>query len=611
VYQQRDETRITNLATTLRTARADSEQVNTRISRLESRNEELARQLAASQAQAKSATEALRKSERETRTLREETARAKQQTTQVRAACANDIRKRDVQIQRLKGHLNEQQRGTAGPSRGKKDAFGVMKIVIVPGSGPNSGKSSTTSGSDGSNMAGSDGSDLKSETSEFLTQLCQELSDENDHLIALVRGSLGTLKELQGLPESVALRAHGMRAGLEGLAEEGMAEDELQGRADGLVQAPPMSYAALSIDMEHVLDNLRNLLTNPNFVPIDEVHARDEEIQTLRIGFEKLECKWREAIFMMDGWRKRMSEGDAVNLDDIKRGLGLGRELGNGPIDANGRRGLLSASVMAMVEDSLTELESSGLLESLSEEEEDDIECSGDFEDTGHGMTTTGIGFTTTVGTRFTKPLVEGDGNAAPRRVNFKSTSQLEEVKYMTMRTEDENSQQRGRSGIDWESSRPSASQALSPAKLTSSNLVRHSVSPSPVLFVHEGRRTRKRSSSPTPLADERSQKLTVQEKLNVAEAEAAAVAAGLDLEDLDNLPGLDQLRRHGEDKVHDDMEAVVQEQDDAHVARATETRTSKVATQTGINKTRITGKARRRKSTLTPQELEDLMLNC
>jgi hypothetical protein len=84
---------------------------------------------------------------------------------------------------------------------------------------------------------------------------------------------------------------------------------------------------------------------------------------------------------------------------------------------------------------------------------------------------------------------------------------------------------------------------------------------------------TLKRSSSPGPHPGERSPKLTVQEKLNVAqaEAEAAAVAAGLRLDEL------------------------VAEIDSKSRSKS--------------RKPRVTGRPRRRKSTLTPQELEQLML--
>jgi hypothetical protein len=524
----------------------------------------------------------VRKSERETRLLREEAARAKQQTAQVRAACANDVRKRDVQIQRLKTHLNDQQRGASGSTssaRGKRDAAGVMKIVIVPGNKLSSSSAMHTEAKDVDSYK----YDLRNETTDFLTNLSQELSDENDNLIALIRNSLTVLKEVQGLPKTMSGQAgdHGSET-----------DDQDRAHENNMVQAPPMSYSALSGDMEHVLDNLRNLLTNPNFVPIEEVQERDEEIQKLRSGWEKMEGKWREAILMMDGWRKRMSEGEAVNLNDIKQGLGLGRDLGS-MRGAGGRRGLLSESVMAVVEDSLTELESSRILEGISESESEDVdgECSGDFDETGAPMT---MNFTEA---KFTRPLAEGDGNVhrSPRRVTFKSSHDGQHDRFQLNR---ENHAQ------------PDISLhvPVSPKRVSVI-----SASPSPVLFIDPLRKQRKRSSSPTPLPEERTPKLTVQEKLNVAqaEAEAAIVAAGLNLEDFESVhEGLEHLRKQGtghERTTRPDEDA---EQGQDHERVHIKTIATTTSTR-GIKRTRISGRARRRKSTLTPQELEELMLNC
>jgi hypothetical protein len=108
---------------------------------------------------------------------------------------------------------------------------------------------------------------------------------------------------------------------------------------------------------------------------------------------------------------------------------------------------------------------------------------------------------------------------------------------------------------------------------------------------------TLKRLSSPHPHAEERSPKrssspqLTTQEKLNIAqaEAEAAAVAAGLVIEELDiELEGLEK------------NEAVRTEEEIKPRGRRDLVSHSR--------KTKIGGRPRRRKSTLTPEELESLM---
>ena len=90
-----------------------------------------------------------------------------------------------------------------------------------------------------------------------------------------------------------------------------------------LIMAPP-SYEELATNTDEVLEHLRGLLTNPSFVPLEEVEVREDEIIRLREGWEKMTARWKEAVAMMDGWRKRMVDsGDTINLDDLTRGMNL------------------------------------------------------------------------------------------------------------------------------------------------------------------------------------------------------------------------------------------------------------------------------------------------
>ena len=285
-------------------------------------NRDLSRQLALCQASTRAAHGAAHAAETASRALREELARAKTLLGQVRSQCANDVRKRDVQIARLKTHLVAQQRGSrtgpVGPS-----------ITITPGNiGRARGGGGGRSSEDSSSVPSLEDAEysLKQETTEFLTQLSQSLSEENDALIGLVRGTLGTLREVQGISVAQQRQASGLARQSVGVGHNGAGAQMVEG--DGLVHAPAISYEALARDLNGVLSNLRDLLSNPSFAPIEEVQVREEEIQRLREGWEKMESRWREAVVMMQGWRKRMlSGGDTVNLDELKMGLGLGKGL--------------------------------------------------------------------------------------------------------------------------------------------------------------------------------------------------------------------------------------------------------------------------------------------
>ena len=254
------------------------------------------RQLALSIAQERTAKAGLRSAENRNRALREEMAKLKLSVAQIRAQCANDVRKREGEIKRLKRHL-EGRRGQEG-SRGQ-----VGVVVVTPGMT----KTSIGSGIHNAEMdMESPGYSLKAETNDFLTQLSQKLSNENDALTNLVRATLTTLRSLQGLPE------------------DNVPEAPVESDPNVILTMPP-SYERLAADIDDVLEQLRTLLTNPSFVSLEEVEIREDEIIRLREGWDKMEARWREAVTLMDGWRKRMMEtGDTINLEDLRKGLDLG-----------------------------------------------------------------------------------------------------------------------------------------------------------------------------------------------------------------------------------------------------------------------------------------------
>ncbi|KAK7606892.1 Afadin and alpha-actinin-binding-domain-containing protein [Phyllosticta paracitricarpa] len=303
--RDREQEQRESMMQTLRDIRSDNQRANSALERLQTGNDDLKRQLSLAQSSERSAKNAVRAAERSERSLREEMGRLKTTVQQVRASCANDVRKRDLQIQRLKAHLLAQQRGN-------KTGLVGASITITPGQ---TGTNNASREEEPANLDDPEYS-LKQETTEFLTQLSQSLSDENDNLIGLVRSTLATLRELQGLPE---LGQHDHEAGAHGDGED---------PDSGLMHALPTSYDALATDMDHVLDHLRGLLTNPNFVSIHEVESREEEITRLREGWEKMEQRWREAVSLMQGWRRRiMDGGDTITLDELQLGLGSGDSL--------------------------------------------------------------------------------------------------------------------------------------------------------------------------------------------------------------------------------------------------------------------------------------------
>lgn len=205
---------------------------------------------------------------------------------QTRAQCANEVRKRERTIEGLKKHVAD-----GGRARGTGKMVGVVSITVTAGVG--------AEGVGGQASTDSPGYDLRMETNEFLTELARGLSEENENVGSLLRRTVETLRTLSGCEKE-------------------------QVQEDGMVVQMDSGYENLASEMEDVIDHLRNLLTNPSFVPLEEVEVREEEIIRLREGWEKMEARWKEAVMMMDGWRKRMARsGQTVNLEELKMGLRL------------------------------------------------------------------------------------------------------------------------------------------------------------------------------------------------------------------------------------------------------------------------------------------------
>ncbi|MCJ1379172.1 hypothetical protein MMC17_002272 [Xylographa soralifera] len=299
--RDRETDTLSSLSHNMQNLRSTAAQQSQVISRLETRSSEFERQLALSVAQERAAKAGLRSAENRNRALREEMAKLKLSVAQIRGQCANDMRKRDGELKRLKRHL-EGRRGQEG-NRGQ-----VGVVVVTPGTS----KMPIGNGINNVEMdTKSPGHSLKEDTNEFLTQLSQNLSNENDALISLVRTTLATLRSLQALPD----------------AFDNVPEAPVESDPNVILTMPP-SYERLATDIDDVLEQLRTLLTNPSFVSLEEVEIREDEIIRLREGWDKMEARWREAVTMMDGWRKRMMEtGDTINLEDLRRGLDLGGEI--------------------------------------------------------------------------------------------------------------------------------------------------------------------------------------------------------------------------------------------------------------------------------------------
>ncbi|KAI1432673.1 Afadin and alpha-actinin-binding-domain-containing protein [Xylaria sp. CBS 124048] len=313
--RDRDAEHRESLSSTLRTLRVDVQRQTTELARQTEKLDDTQRRLDISESTERALRGQLRTAEQGIHKLKDEMAKLKSLVAQTRSACANEVRKRDRQIDGLKKAVTE-----AGRVRGGGKNRDVMTISVT---GDFGGSGRGGGGGGGYDAGGvpvgateSEGYSLRMETNEFLTELAKGLSEENEGLLALVRHTVDGLREMSGLDE----HAGGNRESVHAVhaVHDGQVQDEF------ITYPPKKSAEELASELEGIVEHLRLILTNPSFVPIEEVEVRDEVIRRLQGGLETMEARWNDAVQLLDGWRKRMvSNGIGVGIEDLQRGLKL------------------------------------------------------------------------------------------------------------------------------------------------------------------------------------------------------------------------------------------------------------------------------------------------
>lgn len=228
----------------------------------------------------------LKTAEANARALKEDVARMRSLVAQSRSCCATEIRRRDRQIETLKKQLGE-----AGRSRGTR-ANPALTTITVTGDIGNEKDNTTTI----SNSLHHD-SELRGETNTTLANLARHLAEENDSMLGVMQQTMAQLRDMSGWVADT--------------------------KEDEEVRKRP-AYEDMVAELDSILDHMRTILTNPSFVPIEEVVTREEEINRLKTGWVKMETRWKDAVHLMDGWRKRMaSSGKPVCDEDLQMGMRL------------------------------------------------------------------------------------------------------------------------------------------------------------------------------------------------------------------------------------------------------------------------------------------------
>ncbi|ETN37484.1 uncharacterized protein HMPREF1541_07106 [Cyphellophora europaea CBS 101466] len=287
--RDRDAEQRESLVSTIRIMRADENRRVLDMQKVQDKNAELTRNLTTVEAQQRTLKAAVQKAEGQAKELREQMLKMKSTLDQVRARCVSDVRKRDVELEKLKGHLSSMQRG-------KREASG-MKINTI---NPQPVRARGGSAQD----VNSTGWTLEKETNDFLAAIVNETSTENVALRNLVARTMDTLRDLTGMEQEAEEQDNAI--GIPGQYRNRQSTD------DSIV-----SCSTLETHMTAILSHCQSILKDPSFVPIEEVQIREEEIIKLRVGWEKMAGRWKAAVTMMSTWRQKMLEGDSMNAHEL------------------------------------------------------------------------------------------------------------------------------------------------------------------------------------------------------------------------------------------------------------------------------------------------------
>lgn len=284
---KRDADHRESLSMTTRSLRAENTKHINNISKLEEKTAEAQRKLEIATAAENAAKTQLKSAESAMRGLKEQLARTKALVAQTRTSCATEVRRRDRQIDTLKKQLGE-----AGRARGAR-ANPAITTITITGNVDEEAPSPTKTGG-----LMTDEYSLRGESTVSLAKLSQNLSEENEAVLALMSQAMAQLREMSGLEEE---------------------------KAENTQKTQHQSLVDMSTELDFVMEHMSHILNNPSFVPIEEVVVREEEINRLKEGWVKMETRWKDAMLLIDGWRKRMAAGGSpIREDELKLGFRLG-----------------------------------------------------------------------------------------------------------------------------------------------------------------------------------------------------------------------------------------------------------------------------------------------
>ncbi|KAL9115718.1 MAG: hypothetical protein Q9227_000086 [Pyrenula ochraceoflavens] len=280
VNKDRDEQHRESLADTIRKVRVVEQKQTLEAERLQAKNRDSERLLAVSKNQESVLRESAKRAEYVARDLRKEILKHKADLEKARGQFVNENRRRDLEVQKLKRHIDDLQRGRRdGPLRSGGDLDQLER----------------------------------NQNNSFLADKLGSVCKENDAVRALMKE---TMKELRKMTDVKNLNNKD-------------SQDVQATNGDSTYALG--SYDAISKEVSTVLDQCRSVLEDPSFVSIESVEEafREQEsyIRELRSGWEKMAGRLRQTQEMMVSWKERMMDGDSIDLNDLGVGLDLGKSI--------------------------------------------------------------------------------------------------------------------------------------------------------------------------------------------------------------------------------------------------------------------------------------------
>jgi chromosome segregation ATPase len=253
------------------------ERERTQYSRLESKYDALDNQFQAAQRAHESLESALRSEKSQAGRYKEAIVKNKNSVQQLKLKCSNELRRRDIEIARLKELLRDPRRSTrTGLTRTSGTLSTYDSYANVPESLQDSGQ------------------ELIPVLSQQLIEYNAELTSENRILYSLLHKVNFTICDLT-----------------EGNSEYARTSGPDPSNAAGVAVRAANAQDLGELILES-LSQIRKVLNSPNFVSLAELKEKERQVKSLQLQLKEATENWQKALKTMDEWKSYRASRDTI-----------------------------------------------------------------------------------------------------------------------------------------------------------------------------------------------------------------------------------------------------------------------------------------------------------